>query len=94
MEAQKPAETAHERTPAAGAAATQSEQGRREMMERLRHLERFVCGRPRSATPSREARGLWPTCRQRRRQGIFDYAPPGDAGNPAQGTTYGLRRPT
>jgi hypothetical protein len=81
MEAQKPAETAHERTPAAGAAATQSEQGRREMMER-------------SATPSREARGLWPTCRQRRRQGIFDYAPPGDAGNPAQGTTYGLRRPT
>jgi hypothetical protein len=47
------------------------------------------CGGPRSATPSREARGLGPTRRQRRRQGISDYAPVGDAGGLAQGSSQG-----
>ncbi|KAE9002646.1 hypothetical protein PR003_g22294 [Phytophthora rubi] len=65
MEAQNLAESAPVRAAAAEAAATRSEQGRREMMERLRHLESLVCGAPRSATPSREEQGLWR--RQRRK---------------------------
>ncbi|KAE8951033.1 hypothetical protein PR002_g33099 [Phytophthora rubi] len=58
IEAQNLAESARERAAAAEAAATRSEQGRREMMKRLRHLESIVCGAPRSATPSREEQGL------------------------------------
>jgi len=58
MEAQNLAESAQKRASAAEAAATQSEQGRREMMARLCHLETLVCGGPRSATPSREEQGL------------------------------------
>ncbi|KAE9310410.1 hypothetical protein PF008_g20470 [Phytophthora fragariae] len=66
MEAQNLAESARVRAATAEAAATRPEQGRREMMERLRHLKSLVCGAPRSATPSREEQGLWPTQRQRR----------------------------
>jgi len=76
MEAQNLAESARKR---AAAAATQSEQGRREMMERLRHLEALVCGGPRSATP-------WPTRHQRRRLGISDYAPAESAGHQSRGS--------
>ncbi|GMF52206.1 unnamed protein product [Phytophthora fragariaefolia] len=79
MEGQNLAESARQRAAAAEAAAARSEQGRREMMERLRHLECFVCGGPRSATPSREGRGLGLTRRQRRQQGRSDYAPAADA---------------
>ncbi|KAE8958951.1 hypothetical protein PR003_g26254 [Phytophthora rubi] len=68
----------------AESAATRSEQGRREMMERLRHLESIVCGAPRSATPSREEQGLWPTRRQRRQRGGSDYAPAAGTQVPAQ----------
>ncbi|KAE9216634.1 hypothetical protein PF005_g8972 [Phytophthora fragariae] len=68
MEAQNLAESAPVRAAAAETAATRSEQGRREMMERLRHLESLVCGAPRSATPSRAEQGLWPTRRQRRQR--------------------------
>ncbi|KAE9336775.1 hypothetical protein PR003_g12337 [Phytophthora rubi] len=57
MEAQNLAESARDRAAAAEAAATRSEQGRREMMERFRHLVSIVCGVPRSATPSREDQG-------------------------------------
>ncbi|GMF55504.1 unnamed protein product [Phytophthora fragariaefolia] len=79
MEAQNLAESARQRAAAAEAAAARSEHGRREMMERLRHLESLVCGGPRSATPSREGRGLGLTRRQRRQQGRPDYAPAADA---------------
>ncbi|GMF52149.1 unnamed protein product [Phytophthora fragariaefolia] len=79
MEAQNLAESARHRAAAAEAAAARSEQGRREMMERLRHLESLVCGGPRSATPSREGRGLGLTRCQRRQQGRSDYAPAADA---------------
>ncbi|KAE8959779.1 hypothetical protein PR001_g30600 [Phytophthora rubi] len=84
MEAQNLAESARERAAAAEAATTRSEQGRREMMERLRHLESIVCGAPRSATPSREEQGLWPTRRQRRQRGGSDYAPAAGTQAPAQ----------
>ncbi|KAE8914042.1 hypothetical protein PF003_g1581 [Phytophthora fragariae] len=57
MEAQNLAESARDRAAAAEAAATRSEQGRREMMERFRHLVSIVCGAPRSATRSREDQG-------------------------------------
>ncbi|GMG17074.1 unnamed protein product [Phytophthora fragariaefolia] len=77
MEAQNLAESARQRAAAAEAAAARSEQGRHEMMERLRHLESLVCGEPRSATPSREGLGL--TRRQHRQQGRSDYAPAADA---------------
>ncbi|GMF61201.1 unnamed protein product [Phytophthora fragariaefolia] len=79
MEAQNLAASARQRAAAAEATAARSEQGRREMMERLRHLESLVCGGPRSDTPSREGRGLGLTRRQRRQQGRSDYAPAADA---------------
>ncbi|KAE8892956.1 hypothetical protein PF003_g22875 [Phytophthora fragariae] len=75
MEAQNLTESACVRAAAAEAAATRSEQGRREMMERLRHLESVVCGRSHSETPSRKEQGLWPTRRQRRQRGGSDFAP-------------------
>ncbi|KAE9040926.1 hypothetical protein PR001_g6853 [Phytophthora rubi] len=84
MEAQNLTESACVRAAAAEAAATRSEQGRREMMERLRHLESVVCGRSRSETPSRQEQGLWPTRRQRRQRGGSDYAPAADTRPPAQ----------
>ncbi|KAE8999591.1 hypothetical protein PF001_g14910 [Phytophthora fragariae] len=84
MEAQNLAESARVRAAATEAAATRSEQGQREMMERLRRLESLVCGTPRSATPSREEQGLWPTRRQRRQRGGSDYAPAADTQPPAQ----------
>ncbi|KAE9060290.1 hypothetical protein PF010_g30276 [Phytophthora fragariae] len=84
MEAQNLAESGRERAAAAEAAATRSEQGRREMMERLRHLESIVCGAPRSATPSREEQGLWPTRLQRRQRGGSDYAPAAGTQAPVQ----------
>ncbi|KAE8890730.1 hypothetical protein PF010_g24154 [Phytophthora fragariae] len=84
MEAHNLAESARDRAAAAEATATRSEQGRREMMEWLRHLESIVCGAPRSATPSREEQGLWPTRRQRRQRGSSDYAPAAGTQVPAQ----------
>ncbi|KAE9357319.1 hypothetical protein PF008_g3214 [Phytophthora fragariae] len=84
MEAQNLAEFARVHAAAAEAAATRSEQGRREMMERLRQLESLVCGAPRLATPSREEQGLWPTRRQRRQRGGSDYAPAAETQPPAQ----------
>ncbi|KAE9276114.1 hypothetical protein PF008_g29174 [Phytophthora fragariae] len=84
MEAQNLADSARERAAAAEAAATRSEQGRREMVERLRHLESIVCGAPRLATPSREEQGLWPTRRQRRQRGGSDYAPAAGTQAPEQ----------
>jgi hypothetical protein len=53
MEAQNLAEAARTRA----AAATQSEQGRREMMERIRHLETLVCGGPRLRRPRGRGEG-------------------------------------
>ncbi|KAE9191950.1 hypothetical protein PF002_g24347 [Phytophthora fragariae] len=91
MEAQNLAESARERAAAAEAAATRSEQGRREMMERLRYLESIVCGAPRSATPSREEQGLWPTRRQRRQRGGSDYAPAAGTQAPAQESSQECR---
>ncbi|KAE9061503.1 hypothetical protein PF010_g29793 [Phytophthora fragariae] len=91
MEAQNIAESARERAAAAEAAATRLEQGRREMMERLRHLESIVCGAPRSATPSREERGPLPTRRQRRHQGGPNYAPVVHSQPPAQGSSQERR---
>ncbi|KAE9005652.1 hypothetical protein PF005_g13054 [Phytophthora fragariae] len=82
MEAQNLAESARVRAAAVEAAATRSEQGWREMMERLRHLESVVCGGPRSATPSCQEQGLWPTWRQRRQRGGSDYAPVVDSQPP------------
>ncbi|KAE8878710.1 hypothetical protein PF005_g17294 [Phytophthora fragariae] len=80
MEAQNLAASARVRAATAEAAATLSEQGRREMMERLRHLESVVCGGSRSVTPSRQEQGLWPTRRQRRQPGGSDYAPAAASG--------------
>ncbi|KAE8979452.1 hypothetical protein PR001_g24547 [Phytophthora rubi] len=94
MEAQNLAESARDRAAAAEAAATRSEQGRREMMERLRHLESIVCGAPRSATPSREEQGLWPTRRQRRQRGDSDYAPAAGTQAPAQESSQERRLET
>ncbi|GMF51208.1 unnamed protein product [Phytophthora fragariaefolia] len=77
MEAQNLAESARQRVAAAEAVAARSEQGRREVMERLRHLESLVCGGgARSSTPLREGRGLGLT---RRQHGRSDYAPAADA---------------
>ncbi|KAE9008281.1 hypothetical protein PR001_g9875 [Phytophthora rubi] len=84
MEAQNLAESACVRAAAAEAAASRSELGRREMMERLRHLEPVVCGGTRSATPSRQEQGPWPTRRQRQQRGGSDYAPAADTQPPAQ----------
>ncbi|KAE9356861.1 hypothetical protein PF008_g3423 [Phytophthora fragariae] len=99
MEAQNLTESACVRAAAAEAAATRSEQGRREMMERLRHLESVVCGRSRSETPSRQEQGLWPTRRQPRQRGGSDSAPAADTQPPAQESSQerrasGARRKT
>ncbi|KAE9362314.1 hypothetical protein PF008_g192 [Phytophthora fragariae] len=84
MEAQNLAESARARAAAAETAVTRSEQGCRDMMERLRHLEFVVCGGPRSATHSRQEQGLWSTRCQRRQRGGSDYAPAAETQPPAQ----------
>ncbi|KAE9023057.1 hypothetical protein PR001_g11559 [Phytophthora rubi] len=76
MAAQNLADSARVRAAAVEASATRSEQGRREMIERLRDLKLLVCGVPRSATHSRQEQGLWSTRRQRRQRGGSDYCRP------------------
>ncbi|KAE9260123.1 hypothetical protein PF001_g32810 [Phytophthora fragariae] len=84
MEAQNLSEPVRECTAAAKTAATRSEQVRHVMPKWLRHLESIVCGAPRSAMPSREEQGLWPTRRQRWQRGGSDYAPAAGTQAPAQ----------
>jgi hypothetical protein len=87
MEAQNLTEAVRKRAAAAEAAATQSEQGHDGAFSSLGDTRLW---RVAFCDAHAGGRGLWPTRRQRRHQGISDYAPAGDAGSPVQGSSRGL----